>query len=84
MVITGVLRNPGSDEETLLSMSEAVSQGLLDLENGLYRNTSTNENMSMIEAMNRGYIKVSILMSEFCCILLIGKLCLHFRIVLSF
>lgn len=59
MVITGVVSNPGADEETVLSMQDAVGQGLLDLENGWYRNLTTGDKVSMIEAMNTGLIKVS-------------------------
>ena len=58
MVITGVVSNPGKEEETILSMQDAVSQGLLNLQNGLYHNLTTGEQMSMIDAMNSGYIKV--------------------------
>ena len=59
MVITGVVSNPGADEEKILSMQDAVSQGLLDLQSGLYHNLTTGDKMSMIDAMNSGYIKVS-------------------------
>ncbi|XP_067932421.1 serine-rich adhesin for platelets-like isoform X2 [Watersipora subatra] len=58
MVITGVVSNPEGENEEILSMQDAVNQGLLDLENGLYHNRTTGEKMSMIEAMNAGYIKM--------------------------
>ena len=58
MVITGVVSNPEGENEEILSMQDAVNQRLLDLENGLYHNRTTGEKMSMIEAMNAGYIKV--------------------------
>ena len=61
MVITGVVRNPGTDDdEIILSMQDAVSQGLLDLQNGLYHNFTTGEDISFVEAMNNGYIKVRV------------------------
>lgn len=74
MVITGVVANPGSaaDDEVILSMQDAVSRGLLDLENGLYRNPTSGDNISMIEAMNNGFIKVSftiVLSTKIACIL---------------
>lgn len=61
MVIKGVLLNPGVEEEdeVMLSMQEAVARGILDLANGLYYNSTTRQKMSVIEAMNNGYIKVS-------------------------
>lgn len=61
MVITGVVANPGADEdeeEIVLSMQDAVSQGILDLQNGTFFNSTTRESISFIEAMNSGYIKV--------------------------
>lgn len=60
MVITGIVQNPGSDEdEIILSMQDAVAHGILDLQNGLYHNPTTKESLSFVEAMNCGYIKVS-------------------------
>lgn len=58
MVITGVLTYPGTDKESVLSMQDAVEQGLLDFRNGLYLNLTTGERVSMVDAMNTGYIKV--------------------------
>lgn len=63
MVIKGVVLNPGSnddEDEIILSMQDAVEKGILDLANGLYVNSITNEKMPLIEAMNNGYIKVSL------------------------
>ena len=61
MVITGVVLNPGADDdEIILSMQDAVSRGLLDLQNGLYHNFTTGEDISFVEAMNNGYIKVRV------------------------
>jgi len=59
MVITGIVVNPGTSSESVLSMQEAVERGLLDLEHGVYRNSVSGEELSFVEAMNCGYIKVT-------------------------
>ena len=58
MMIVGVVSNPGEDEENVMSMQEAVEAGILDLSQGLYFNRKTRKSISMVEAMNFGWIKV--------------------------
>lgn len=61
MMIVGVVRNPGEADEQVLSMQDAVTLGILDLAQGLYYNSRTRQHISMIEAMNNGWIKVCLL-----------------------
>ena len=73
MVIVGVVRNPGQEPEQVLSLQDAVNMGILDLSQGVYYNTDTKQHISMMEAMNNGWIKVSscvIFMLLFCIMLL--------------
>lgn len=61
MMIVGVVANPGqagAGDEQVISMQEAVDAGILDFSNGLYVNPLTKQSMSMVEAMNAGWIKV--------------------------
>ena len=60
MVIVGVVRNPGHEPEDVLSLQDAVNLGILDLSQGLYYNNNTRQHISMMEAMNSGWIKVGL------------------------
>lgn len=88
MMIVGVVRNPGDEEEEVMSMQEAVEADILDLAQGLYYNSRTRERISMVEAMNSGWIKVLNLTSQLvfnqlslcsfaslCLVILIGLAC---------
>jgi len=63
MMIVGVVTNPDSQRgEEVVSMQEAVAAGILDLAQGLYYNSTTGQYVSMVDAMNKGYVKVSLLL----------------------
>ena len=66
MMIVGVVRNPGADEEEVMSMQDAVQAGILDLAQGLYYNSSTRQHISMVEAMNSGWVKVRLAPTQIC------------------
>jgi len=59
MVIVGVVTNPGEEEEEIISLQDAVQRRRLDLGQGVYWHPTQRQFISMVEAMNNGWIKAS-------------------------
>lgn len=58
-VITGIVCNPGTEPEEIVSLQDAIDRGIIDPARGLYVNKLTYASIPIPQAMNEGLIKVS-------------------------
>ena len=55
VLVTGVVDTSNDSE---LSMADAIEQGIISQEDGMYQDKKTGEKIPIAEAMSRGLIKV--------------------------